>query len=279
VYPAGALLALVSLLPLRRFRIRRERREIREYRQHLATSAASGTPRGGLWTGLMEAGAILRHDRAYRRYMTAQFTLGAANFFTDPVLLVIVTADLGLDYLPATLIMAIVPGICSWLSIRFWAPHFDRVGVLRFRVVNCTVWVAAYICVAAAMLIIGTEASSLLWVAIPILVLARVLKGIGHGGGIIAWSIGHLHFARRNQVDLYMSIHVALTGVRALSMPFLGLLANHLLGNASFAIAVGLAAVALGLFRRLALEGAPAEHRADRQPRGPGAAGPDRSTP
>jgi hypothetical protein len=104
------------------------------------------------------------------------------------------------------------------------------------------------------MLIIGTAGSSLLWLAIPILGLARVLKGIGHGGGIIAWSIGHLHFARRNQVDLYMSIHVALTGIRALSMPFLGLLANHLLGNGSFVIAVGIAAVALLLFRRLAHE-------------------------
>ncbi len=251
VYPGAALVALLSLVPLRRFRIRREKREIRDYRQHLARAADRGKPRPGLWTGIKEAASILRHDHAFRRYMTAQFTLGSANFFTDPVLLVVITAELGFDYLPANLIMAIIPGLCAWLSIRFWAPHYDRVGVLRFRVVNCVVWLAAYLCVAAAMLIIGTSGHTLLWIGIPILVLARILKGIGHGGGIIAWSIGHLHFARRNQVDLYMSIHVAFTGIRALTMPFLGLLANHLLGNISFAIGAVFAAVALLLFRRL----------------------------
>jgi hypothetical protein len=254
VYPGAAMLALLALLPLRRFRIRRERREIREYREHLARSASTAETRTGLWAGVKEAGAILRRDHAYRRYMVAQFTLGSANFFTDPVLLVIVTGQLGLDYLPANLIMAIIPGLCSWLAIRFWGPYFDRVGVLRFRAVNCTVWVAAYTCVAVSMLIIGTSARPFLWIAIPILVLARVLKGVAHGGGLIAWSIGHLHFARRNQVDLYMSIHVGLTGVRALSMPFLGLLANYLLGNASFVISIFVAFAALLLYRRLADE-------------------------
>ena len=252
VYPGAALLALLSLIPLRRFRIRRERREIREYQRHLTQTAGIAGTRTGLWTGVKEAGSILRHDHAFRRYMAAQFTLGSANFFTDPVLLVIVTRQLGLDYLPANLIMAIIPGVCSWLAIRFWAPYFDRVGVLRFRVVNCAVWVAAYACITASMLIIGTNAATHFGIVIAILVLARILKGIGHGGGIIAWSIGHLHFARRNQVDLYMSIHVGFTGLRALSMPFLGLLANHLLGNASFAIAIAIAFAALLLYRRLA---------------------------
>ena len=51
-----------------------------------------------------------------------------------------------------------------------------------------------------------------------------------------------------------MSVHVGLTGVRALSMPFLGLLANHLLGNASFVISIFVAGGALLLFRRLADE-------------------------
>ncbi|MBU0617115.1 MAG: hypothetical protein KKI02_05315, partial [Planctomycetes bacterium] len=84
-----------------------------------------------------------------------------------------------------------------------------------------------------------------------------------------AWSIGHLHFARRNQADLYMSIHVAFTGLRALSMPFLGLLANHLFGNGSFAIAVVFAVVALLLFRRLSQEGSKPARRADAQDRQP----------
>jgi hypothetical protein len=268
VYPAVALLGLLSLVPLRRFRIRRERREIREYRAHLARSnREAGTNSLGLWTGLKEAAGILRHHHAFRRYMAAQFTLGAANFFTDPVLLAVITGTLAFDYFSSNLIMAVIPGVCSWIAIRFWAPYFDRVGVLRYRITNCTVWVGAYACVAVAMLIMGPTGGALLWVAIPILIVGRVLKGVAHGGGIIAWSIGHLYFARQHQVDLYMSIHVALTGLRALIMPHLGLAANHWLGNGSFAIAVAIAIAALLLFRRLARDDAQPDPASESRPR------------
>ena len=253
IYPAAAVLGLVSLLPLRHFRVRGETREIIEYRAHLRETAPAERPRGPrLLTGVVEAFGIMRHDHAFRRYMAAQFTLGAANFFTDPVLLAVVTGTLALDYFSSNLIMAVIPGVCSWLAIGFWSPYFDRVGVLRFRVANCMMWVAAYCAVALSMLIVGLTGSSLLWLAIPILILGRVLKGTAHGGGLIAWSIGHLHFARQHQVDLYMSIHVALTGIRALVMPQLGLLANRMLGNGSFAIAILIAAAALWQFRGLA---------------------------
>lgn len=261
VYPGVALVGLLSLLPLRRFRVRGEQRDLRA---SLASAGAGvGSGYGALWPGLKEAGAILRDNAAFRRYMLAQFTLGAANFFTDPVLVTVLTGQLLLGYFTSNLIMQVIPGLVVWVSIRFWAGYFDRVGVLRFRVVNCIVWLGSYVCVAAAMLIIGTS-NSLLWVAIPILVVARVLKGSAHGGGTIAWSIGHLHFAREHQVDLYMSIHVALTGLRALIMPLLGALANRWLGNGSFAIAIAISFAALLLYRRLA--------RQDPQPARPGEA-------
>jgi hypothetical protein len=265
VYPGMALVGLLSLLPLRRFRVRGERRERRDFHARLARSNdpidGAGT---GLRTGLKEAGVILLRDRAFRRYMLAQFTLGSANFFTDPVLVTVLTGQLLLGYFTSNLIMQVIPGLVVWLSIRFWAGYFDRVGVLRFRVVNSCVWAAAYACVTASMLVIGTGGHRLLWLAIPILIAGRVLKGTAHGGGTIAWSIGHLHFARRDQIDLYMSIHVALTGLRALIMPHVGLLANHLLGNGSFAIAIAIAALAVLLYRRLACE--------DPQPARPGEA-------
>ncbi len=242
VYPAAAALGLISLLPLRRFDVREQ--------DLLETNDLA--PRRGLLAGLREAAGILAHDAAFRRYMIAQFTLGSANFFTDPVLLDVLARRLELGYLSANLLMAVIPGLCSWMAIRLWSPYFDRVGVLRFRVVNCVVWIAAYAFVTAAMVLVGAAPSGLLWLAIGILVIGRVLKGVAHGGGVIAWSIGHLHFADSSQMDLYMSIHVALTGLRALAMPFMGLLANRALGNASFAVAIGLSLAALLMFRKLA---------------------------
>jgi hypothetical protein len=273
IYPAVGLVGLLSLLPMRRYRVRGERRERRELFDRLASENASETQtsRGALWNGLREAGAILRDDPRFRRYMIAQFTLGAANFFTDPVLVTVLTGQLMLGYLTSNLIMQVIPGVMVWLSIRFWSGYFDRVGVLRFRVMNSGFWIAAYTCVAVSMLIIGFTDRQLLWIAIPILICGRMIKGASHGGGTIAWSIGHLHFARPHQIDLYMSIHVALTGLRALVMPLLGSIANHLVGNGSFAIAVAISIAAFVLFRRLARNDPDADspEEADARRRGP----------
>lgn len=254
VYPSAALLGLLSLLPLRRFRVRGESRQRRELSARLRAAGHGAHSFGRLAGGLVEAARILRDDRRFRRYMLAQFTLGAANFFTDPVLVTVLTGQLLLGYFSSNLIMQVIPGVVVWFSIRFWAGYFDRVGVLRYRVVNSAVWMAAYACVAAAMLLVGSEGRGWLWLALPLLVAARLLKGAAHGGGTIAWNIGHLAFARPDQVDLYMSIHVALTGLRALVMPHLGLLANRLLGNGSFVLAVAIALAALLMFRRLVRE-------------------------
>jgi len=252
VYPVVALVGGLALLPLKRLRIRGETRELREVRRHVGTENKTTAGRTGVLAGLWEAAGILRRDATYRRYMAAQFTLGAANFFTDPVLVTVLTGQLLFGYLGSSLIMQVIPGLMVWLSIQVWSGYFDRVGVLRFRVANCVVWIAAYVCVAVSMLIIGIAGKSLLYVAIPILIIGRMLKGTAHGGGTIAWSIGHLHFARKHQIDLYMSIHVALTGLRALLMPHIGGLANRLMGNGSFAISVAIAILALILFHRLA---------------------------
>lgn len=263
-YPLIAGLGLVALIPLRRLRVRGERTQLRAYDAAQMASAAT-KPRRGVWTGLAEAGRVLVIDRDYRRYMAAQFTLGSANFFTDPILLAILATGLQFDYFSINLLMLGIPGVIAWLAIPAWSPYFDRVGVLRFRMTNCVVWVLSYGCVAASMLLVeflpgglreagseGGVAAGVLWVAIPILVVGRVLRGAAHGGGVIAWSIGHMQFANPNQIDIYMSIHVGLTGLRSLVMPYAGSLLNEQLGNVTFLVAPALGVVSFLLYRNLA---------------------------
>ena len=48
-------------------------------------------------------------------------------------------------------------------------------------------------------------------------------KGLGLGGGALAWNLGHLHFAHPQEAEVYMGVHVTLTGVRGLIMPFVGI--------------------------------------------------------
>lgn len=254
-YPLAALIGACSLLPLRRLRMRREPTELRRYREHLAqANRGDEKPHIGLWTGIKEAGSILRTDALFARYMLAQFLLGSANFFTDPFLVNALTKELDFDYFSSQSLLYLIPHLALLLSIRFWAPLFDRIGVLRFRIYNSAAWTLSYVCVAAAMLMIGIGGRELVLAAWPVLVISRVFNGLGRGGGAIAWNIGHLHFAREHQTELYMGIHVGLTGLRGLLMPLLGLGAKQLFGYAGLLIAVGLALTGHILFRRLAAE-------------------------
>jgi hypothetical protein len=254
VYPAVALMGLLSLLPLRRLRIRGEGRELRDLREHLARTnpPAENNQQSGLWGGLNEAASILRQDRTFARYMFAQFLLGSANFIVDPVLINVLTKHLFVRmYFIPSLLMYQIPVVLLLITIRYWARFFDRVGVLRFRVYNSGLWIGAHMCITAAMLIIGSNGPAGLWIAVPLLVCGRVFNGTARGGGTIAWHLGHLHFAGQHQADLYMSIHVALTGLRALVMPLAGWLVHRQLGWGTFLVAVGLALIAHVLFRRL----------------------------
>jgi hypothetical protein len=118
-------------------------------------------------------------------------------------------------------------------------------------------WLLSYVCACTAMVLFARYDTAALVATIPILLLGRVFNGVSHGGGVIAWNIGHLHFAREHQTELYMGIHVGLTGLRALLMPTLGYLAREQFGYGALVIPIVLAAVACGMFHRLARAAAP----------------------
>lgn len=252
IYPTLVVVGLVSLLPIRRLRIRGENRELRHYR------AITQRPRrpmlAQLVSGLREAATVMRQDRRFARYMNAQFLLGAAAFSTDGLLVRILPERLGFGYFASGFLMLQLPVIVMLTSIRVWAPLFDRVGALHFRVRNSACWVLVYAFTTVSMLLVEFGGQGVLTVALVFLVAGRVVQGFCQGGGAIAWSIGHLHFAPPHQADLYMSIHVALTGLRGMLVPLLSVGLNMLVGNLSFAVSLILALIACRMFWRLAQE-------------------------
>ncbi len=255
VYPAAALVGLFSLWPIRRMRMRGERAELRHLHDHLVGHIGPDLP----WhrrfrRALAEAGSILWTDGLFARYMLAQFLLGAANFFTDPILVNALTKDLGFDYLSAQAVLYVIPTTALLISINFWAPYFDRVGVLRFRIANSFCWLMSYVAAAAAMLIFDFGGHKFIAATVAILVVGRVCNGLGRGGGAIAWTLGHLHFARPHQAELYMGIHVGLTGLRGLLMPLAGLWTREAFGYPALLCAVGFALAGHVLFWRLAIK-------------------------
>jgi len=143
VYPAIGVIAVLSLLPAGRMRIRGERRELERFRAHQARrGAADGASGRGLLAGLAEALAILRRDRGFARYCQAQYLLGSAALMMDAILTIVISSELGVQYLGATLLLDLIPQATLLLQLPFWSGHFDRYGLRAFRGVNRPVWLA-----------------------------------------------------------------------------------------------------------------------------------------
>ena len=264
VYPAAGLVGLASLLPLRRLRVRGERRELEAFRRRMERQGAANGNHVG--QSLREALGILRTDPPFRTYLLALFLLGSANFMIEPILTVVVTRQMQLGYYVSSLLLDQIPIILMLVTIRFWARWFDRLGVLKFRVINSAVWILAFACASVALVIWEID-RALLPAVLTLLVLGRVLTGVGRGGGAIGWTLGHLHFARPHQVELYMSIHIAMTGVRGLAMPLLARAAYDWIGPASLALGLSAAIASHLVFRYLAARDPgprPAEQQAER---------------
>lgn len=255
VYPLLALVGLLSILPLRQMRVRREKHGLRALRAHLAQrGVADEAPLRRLLAGLTEALEILRTDRLFARYMLAQFLLGSANFFTDPFLINLLTHDLKLSYSAMQGIMYVTHSVFLVLSVGYFAPLFDRIGVLRFRVQNCALWTCSFALAATGIGLAATLGAAGMPLALGVILASRVLNGLGRGGGAVAWPLGHLQFAPAHQTELYMGVHVGLTGLRGLIAPLLSVAARQVLGTWAMVIPLILGTIALLMFRRLAAE-------------------------
>jgi MFS family permease len=202
LYIGGAMIGAVGVWSFSRVQVIGEKR-------HRVLERRS-TEDGGSGGGFL---AILRADRHYARYQLHQFTSGVAAMMLEPVLVYLVSRQIGASYIVSIGITMIVPFLITLLTLPFWARYLDRVHVAEFRARQNSLWVIGIL-----VMFIGAWQMSLVWLAI-----GRVVTSIVNGGGSLAWQLGHNDFAPKDQLSAYMGIHVTLTGVRGAFAPFLGM--------------------------------------------------------
>jgi hypothetical protein len=208
IYLAAAMVALAGARAFSRVRWRGRASQIRRERAH-AEHAHGATPRG-MWR-------ILVRDREYRRFMVAQFMLGWPNLAAIPIFILALKDRFDLDYTPSILLTRVIPILVPVMVVPMWGRLLDRMHIVRFRSYHSWVFVAANVLMAMAF-----TARSL-----TLLYAARAVLGVGFGGGLLAWELGHHDFAKREDAAGYMAIHVTLTGIRGLFAPFLGTWLYH----------------------------------------------------
>ena len=93
-------------------------------------------------------------------------------------------------------------------------------------------------------------------VVLPLGVALFALRGFLHGaslgGGALAWNLGHLHFAKPEDAEIYMGIHVFLTGVRGLIAPLAGIWLWQQMGWQVWLIAIALCLMSLAMYISMA---------------------------
>lgn len=194
---SGCLMGLVGLRSWKRVRVREHRQLIESERVTEHKNAPSFNP--------VKLVSVLRNDRDFDRYMSAQMLLGIGNIMTVGLLPIVLRERFGTQnfdgLLVTTLSMAMMP-----LSIPFWSRLLDARHAASYRAIHSWVFVASL-----SVLLVGIITGSY-----GVLIVFSVVRGIGFGGGALGWTLAHLDFAPVEQTTRYMGVHVTLTGLRGL---------------------------------------------------------------
>ena len=267
IFPVAAAVGLVAAWMTRRLHIRGERSMLERHGQPL--------PDGDLRRGLAEPFSlttlispghvlgqmvrVLRNDRRFMLYCVAQFFVGVANLMTISIVAVAITRDLPFGetwgFWVSTALLVALPQLVVLGSLERWGRLFDRLGVLRFRVINVALWTVSILMgMLATLVAVGLDELNPIYfpVAVGLFVLRSIFYGLGRAGGALAWHLGHLHFARPEEAEIYMGIHVSFTGFRGLVAPLGGIWLWQTIGWPVWLIALTFSLVSLALYGAMA---------------------------
>jgi MFS family permease len=200
------------------------------------------------------AGAAIRttlvEDAGFRRFEVALFVYGLGFMVMQPVYARLFVGELGMTYMDAALAKGVVFYVVTIAALAAAGRMYDRIGLERLGA-RSTVLLAVF---ATALAVVRTPAQA---------VAAFSLFGLAMAGLNIAWSMGPIHYAPPGQAARYMSVHVALVGLRALlGHPVGGVVAERAgSSRPAFVLAAGLFGIATVLMMRAERLSPKARHR------------------
>ena len=151
-------------------------------------------------------------DRRFVFYQIGFWFAGFANHMSHAYVAESLKQDVRASDWTVFWIVAVVPALLTSGSAPVWGRLLDRINPMSGRALFNSIQ-----CVAYGFHCIGGMSGK----AWPFVV-GSIVHAIGNGGGTINWLTGSLYFAKQDQVSLYNSIHVALTGLRGMLAPMFG---------------------------------------------------------
>lgn len=183
-------------------------------------STGNGTTETSKRYRLLAGLSVLKQDGRFRYYMSWMMLHGFATLVVEIVLVIIITDQFPSTWIIGGLAFAAIPLFATGLSSLIWARYFDRHRVFTIRFFSGSTWALARV---TLMIALWQE-------SIALVLVSRLISGIAMGGGQLAWRLGHMEFAPKDQDALYMGTHVSLTGIRGIIAPFCGIALYQLMG-------------------------------------------------
>jgi hypothetical protein len=256
LYPFVAVCGLFAMVLFQKLHVRHEKSEIHHGADAEPGAFQSISPVQALSPSYVtrQIARLLKADPRFARYLLFQMCLGVSVQIVGPVL-VDVVGDATSGYRFNILILDVVPKAMMFISIRYWGRMFDRIGVLRFRVHTGSCAAGGLLLgLMATAILVGTDAGeSAVTLALAMFFARSVLHGLHQGGGTLAWNLGHLHFTKGREADVYMGVHQTLTGVRGLVSPYIGMFLFAWIGWGVWAVSIALCLISIAGFRSLDL--------------------------
>jgi MFS family permease len=156
--------------------------------------------------------SLIWKDRFFGYLLGGWMLLGFGNLIALPVRVdYLANPAYGINASNTTIavLMLVVPSVARILSTKMWGHFFDRLHFVTTRnMLN--------------LLFIGSIVFFFFTTNLYLLGLAMALQGLAFGGGKIFWSLWVTKIAPEEKAASYMSIHMALTGLRGTLAPFIG---------------------------------------------------------
>lgn len=256
-YAATGVAGVLAVVLLRKMHVRHERSELAGGGAGADDLVARMTLWEAVWpiSVLTRAWRILRGDPAFTRYLVAQMLLGIGVHMVVPVMVITLDRTFAYYWISAVLV-EVIPQVATFGSLRRWGPFFDRVPLPRFRVYTSLAAAVGMIFGMAATIAVGGEGGVQEAIVFPLAALLFALRGVAHGvqrgGASLAWNLGHLHFSSGGDAELYLGVHMSLTGIRAIVGPFVGVGLAQMMGWGVWGVGCGLCLLSAWEFHQMA---------------------------
>lgn len=162
-------------------------------------------------TGLQASFRLMHGDRLFAMILLGWMLLGVGWLTTLPLRIEYLSMKEGLNLTNSeiALLTLVIPSLAKIISLRWWGGLFDRSSFIPFRVT------LNFFLIGAVLLFFHAK-------DFYVLCIASVFTGLAFAGSSIAWSLWVTRVAPPGREAAYMSVHMALTGVRGMIAPFLG---------------------------------------------------------